>query len=125
MASKCVLDSPEAPAFAVQFAKSNAFLKDPSFLLYNLLSYEGSLLPFHEAIATSVAHFSDSVADAAGALKGREWYLEMELSKLLLRLYSQAEYNSVVRSQCLDSWDMLLRTGSLNPGDLLAQIDAS
>lgn len=125
MASDRFLDSPEAPAFAIQFAKSRAFLVDPSSLLYNLSGYEGSLLTFHEAIAASIAHFSDSVADAGGGLKGRQWYIELELSKLLLRLYSQAEDDLEVRSQCLDSWDMLLRTGSLNPGDLLSRIDAS
>jgi hypothetical protein len=125
MKSARILELPEGPAFAVQFAESRAFLNNPDSLLYNLLSHEESLVPFHEAIAISVGRFSDSLADANGALKGRQWYARLELSKLLLRLYSQAESNQDVRSRCLDCLDTLLRAGSLNPGELLAQIDAS
>jgi hypothetical protein len=118
------LSSVEAPTFAAQFARTAAFRRDPSQLLCRLENYEGSLLPFSEAISIAVTQISRPLADASSPAS-RQWRSYMYIAKLLLRLYDQAEQENRrhLRSQCLDHWDALLRADVGSYQHMLAQID--
>jgi hypothetical protein len=118
------LSSVEAPTFAAQFARTAAFRRDPSQLLCRLENYEGSLLPFSEAISIAVTQISRPLADASSPASW-QWRSYMYIAKLLLRLYDQAEQENRrhLRSQCLDHWDALLRADVGSYQHMLAQID--
>lgn len=118
------LDSPEAPEFVANFASSAAFRMDPSALLHSLDDHEGSLLPFSDAIARSVAQLAGPLADVTRNPAGRQWGAGLYISKLLLRLYDQSEAKDHLRAQCLNHWDSLLRADVGSHQHVLMQIDS-
>jgi hypothetical protein len=116
----------EAPAFTDQYASSRAFQADPSSLLFPLGEFEGSLLPFQKTIGIAVKILS---APEPGAIEDPARHFRrasMDVSKVLLRLYDQAEDSQLrqLRERCLGFWDALLRADFVNQHSLLVRIDS-
>jgi len=110
------LSWPEAPSFLDQFLGSDAFLANPCALLFILAEFEGSLLPFSTAIEKAVAQISGPPTEEMGIPARQPWRASLDVSKVLLRLYVQAEEydkNHPLRTRSLDMWDALLRTALL------------
>jgi hypothetical protein len=119
------LDTEGAPAFAERFARSAAFGRDPNSLLHQLSEFEGSLLPYADAIEASVAHLSGPLAIATQSVH-RLGMAGRDIATILLRLYQQSEGadDAALKSRCLDQWDALLR-GRVGTGqDVLRKIDS-
>jgi hypothetical protein len=117
---------PEAPDFTANYARSNAFLTHPSTLLFNLGEFEGSLLPFAKSIEIVVERLSITESAAVENPARRFWRASMDVSKVLLRLYDEAEdrESRPLRDRCLGFWDTLLRADLVNQQGLLKSIDS-
>ncbi len=120
------LDTDEAPGFAERFARSGAFRRDPNSLLHKLSEFEGSLLPYADAIEASVGQLSGPLADATNSLTHRLGMAGRDTATILLRLYQQSEgaADAALKSRCLDQWDALLRARVGIGQDVLRKIDS-
>ena len=120
------LSWPEAPDFTANYARSNAFLADPSTLLFHLGEFEESLLPFAETIEIVVKRLSVAESEAVENPARRFWRASMHVSKVLLRFYDEAEDCEFhpLRDRCLGFWDTLLRADFVNQQGLLISIDS-
>ncbi len=119
-----LLAIPEAPEVLRHYAKSAAFLNNPSVFFFSLSDQEGSMLPLGEAIIAAVDSFLVILSAPAGPQTRRSWGDGLDCAKLLLRLYNQGEGDNDLRGQCLDRWDALLKSGDPYRR-LLAQLDAA
>jgi hypothetical protein len=120
------LATKEAPAFAHEFARSAAFRRDPTSLLHQLEEYEGSLLPFADAIEASVAQLSGALAASTQSMAHHNAMAGRDIATILLRLYQQAEAaaDANLRRRCLDQWDALLRARVGMGQDVLTKLDS-
>jgi hypothetical protein len=109
-----ILGTAEFHHFAIHLVHSAAFQRDPSAFLGQLREYEGSLLPFADAIEAAISKLSEpTLRNATQSLANRQGMAGRDISTLLLRLYqhSERDNNTNLRSRCLDQWDALLRAG--------------
>lgn len=118
------LDADEAPGFAERFARSAAFRRDPNSLLHQLSGFEGSLIPYADAIETSVAQLSGPLASETQSIANRHGMAGRDIATILLRLYQQSEDDADLKRRCLDHWDALLRARVGTGQDVLRKIDS-
>jgi hypothetical protein len=122
-----ILDTAEFHRFAIHLVHSAAFQRDPSAFLGQLREYEGSLLPFADAIEAAVSKLSEpTLRNATQSLVNRQGMAGCDISTILLRLYqhSERDNDTNLRSRCLDQWDDLLRAGVGAGQDVLEKLDS-
>lgn len=122
-----ILGTAEFHGFAIHLVHSAAFQRDPSAFLGQLREYEGSLLPFADAIEAAVSKLSGpTLRNATQSLANRQGMAGRDISTILLRLYqhSERDNDTNLRSRCLDQWDTLLRAGVGAGQDVLEKLDS-
>ncbi len=91
------------------FARSKAFQRDPSPLLYSLDRQSGNLLPFADCLLAVGTTFAEELAEASQNMATGISGDARILLPLLLRLYEQAkDRDKALYLRCLDLWDRLL-----------------
>ena len=122
-----ILSTAEIHDFVISFVNSAAFQRDPSAFLGQLREYEGSLIPYADAIEAAVSQLSGpTLANTTQSLANRQGMAGNDISTILLRLYqhSERDNNTDLRSRCLDHWDSLLQEGVGTGQDVLDRLDS-
>jgi len=122
-----ILSKADIQDFAINFVNSDAFQRDPSAFLGQLREYEGSLIPYADAIEAAVSQLSGpTLRNKTQSLANRQGMAGSDISTILLRLYqhSERDNNTDLRSRCLDHWDSLLRAGVGTGQDVLDRLDS-
>jgi hypothetical protein len=122
-----ILGTAEFHRFAIHLVHSAAFQRDPNAFLGQLRKYEGSLLPFADAIEAAVSKLSEpTLRNATQSLANRQGMAGRDISTILLRLYqhSERDNDTNLRSRCLDQWDAILRAGVGAGQDVLEKLDS-
>lgn len=122
-----ILSTAEIHDFVINFVNSAAFQRDPSALLGQLREYEGSLMPYADAIEAAVSQLSGpTLRNTTQSMANRQGMAGSDISTILLRLYqhSERDNNTDLRSRCLDHWDSLLREGVGTGQDVLDRLDS-
>ncbi len=108
------------------YVASKAYLANPGQLLRGLQEFKGDLRPLSQLIFEACDRFTDpTIATHEGTINERGFDIG-ELSVLLLRLYGQIEPpndDPIMRKQCLDRWDSILRVGNGTPLSALSLLD--
>src|SRR5207247_782688 len=89
-----------------------AFLDDPTRLIWQLQEYRGDLRSLSSLILNACARIADSGALGTMNSSATAAYDLERLSRLLLVLYGQADSSDegkLLRRACLDRWDGMLR----------------
>jgi hypothetical protein len=117
------VDWSKKAALLQSFFLSKAFLDDPRAALWMLESFTANLRSLAEPILSAC----DSMANRTSDGWGDRWDIASafeSLSTMLLRLYGDThDSDRVLRRECLDRWDAILRHSRLLTTRVLASID--
>ncbi len=113
-------------ALLQHYVGSQAFLDDPTRLLWGLDGYRGDLRPLAAVLFDACDRMTDAtITEAFNQVES--WALDLEkLSQLLLRLYGQSESSpadAAIRKGCLDKWDRILRNARYVPPTIITALD--
>lgn len=123
--NKCeILNLSNIHSFTKIFIKSQAFVDDPTGILYTFKDYPKSLVPFSESIFTICEQFVGPLADLSKDPSLGIAHDVDDVSTLILRLYEQSkDINPEIMNKCLDMWDMLFEHKIGYTRDMLKAID--
>jgi hypothetical protein len=107
---------------AQRFAASAALDDNMDDLLTALEGYAGELKPYAGPVFTMADRLAGPLAAEARDHQTRRPLDADMLTKVLLRLYEQADHDKELKRRCLDAWDQLIAHGIGR--DTLQQIDA-
>ena len=100
------------------FVKSQAFLDDPTKLVYRLEEHSGSLLPFSDLLLAMCERFVGPLRDAGRDPSQSIMFDLSHFLPLLIRLYEQAneQRDTQIADQCLDAFDAMFmrRIGAIH-----------
>jgi len=123
--NKEILRFDEIPHFLSKYIISQAFIDDPTKLLFTLEGYPDSPLLYSEVIIKICEIFSMKFAAQTRDIQSARAHDTREISKLLLRLYEYSQHANIpkIQKDCLDALDNLFerRVGLYN--DLFKEID--
>jgi hypothetical protein len=120
-----VLAVPNANVLLGKYLHSQAYLDDPSPVLYAIKDHPGSLLPHADLICTICDVFCGALsADSRNTATGIAHDASM-IPPILLRLYEQAQgqANAATVNRCLDAWDLLFEKRVGMTRDLTLEIE--
>jgi hypothetical protein len=116
------IETTAAQSLAQRFAASAALDDNMDDLLTALEGYAGELKPYAGPVFTIADRLAGALAAEARDHQTRRPLDADMLTKVLLRLYEQADHDKELRRRCLDAWDQLIAHGIGR--DTLQQIDA-
>jgi hypothetical protein len=97
------------------YVGSKAYLADPKRLLWALREFKGDFRPLSQLVFDICDRLTDRANATLEEASDRWGFAMEELSMLLLRLYGQVEPphdDPVLRKECLDRLDKILRAGN-------------
>lgn len=109
----------ELQGFVSAYIESKAFLCEPESLLDSL---EDSLTKLPDLVIRAIERVLESAEKDANSGSNPGSHTEMDVSKLVMRLYDQTE-SPKLKNRCLDLIDDLERNGYLGIGEELRKID--
>ncbi|HCT45120.1 MAG TPA: hypothetical protein DF699_07900 [Phycisphaerales bacterium] len=106
-----VLDPSVGQRLATAFVRSAAFIDNSEDLIWPLSHEAVDLLAYTDVVLASADRLASELAEKSRSMQHRLGMAGGEQSSLLLRLYDSAikTDDPELASQCLDSWDALLR----------------
>ncbi|MEE9128814.1 MAG: hypothetical protein V3T84_02265 [Phycisphaerales bacterium] len=107
--SRDVLLTSDGVGLVQRFVNSQAFVDDPTGLLYGLDEHSGDLIPFSEVLFSAVNQFVGPLLETSRDMSFAVHLDVDHLNRLLLRLYEQAVSagEMAIANSCLDAWDVM------------------
>ena len=120
-----VLRLDDMPTFVLQYIRSQAFVDDPTNLLYAIEDYPNSLLDYSDVITEICEIFSGTIAEESRSIATGLSHDVSIFSRLILRLYEQSQGANLpnVQDKCLDVWDNMFRNRLGRTDELMKDID--
>ncbi|MGH9463035.1 MAG: hypothetical protein ACRD1X_17635 [Vicinamibacteria bacterium] len=109
--SEEAIETAAAQRLAEHLAASAALDDNMDDLLTGLERYAGQLRPYAGPILAVADRLAGALATEARDHRTRRPFDADLLTKILLRLYEQAEDDAELRGRCLDAWDRLIAQG--------------